>query len=371
MKIKPVTVLLAASLTGGCAITDDESSLEHIVKGPNLEGELWVATQRDGIEYIYDTHGNEEDSFVLAGAGPHITTFPASAEFAYLTGMLDGKFYAIDADTRQVVATIPMGPTLAHQAKPSPDGTVLLVSVLSTRTVVKVAADEANRTWTVTGSVSTAGLGKPPICTIFRDDGQRAYVSLNPSGIAVVDVPTMTLLGTINTDGFVACGMIVQKHGNRAVVAASGSGGRIYDLDMNTDTLTDRGALGAASWHTFITTKRGRFGFGTSPTSNEVVIVDLTTTPVTNMGTINFGPNTQPDALGGGERVGKTLPVSLRASGELAFVDVKRALRGQPDPIIERHQVATPSAFNPATCQNCAIHGVTQRPQVDDDDDDE
>src|SRR5687767_15852966 len=112
-------ILVTASLTGGCAVVD-ESEIVHEVKGPILDGELWVATQRDSIEYVYDKHGNQEDAIPLLGAGPHITTFPPSGDFAYQTGMLDGKFYAIDAETHDVVATIPVGPTLAHQAKPSP-----------------------------------------------------------------------------------------------------------------------------------------------------------------------------------------------------------------------------------------------------------
>jgi DNA-binding beta-propeller fold protein YncE len=341
----------------------DESEVIHDVRGPRLGGELWVATQRDNIEYIYDKHGNQIDSLTLTAAGPHITTFPPSSRFAYQTGMLDGKFYAIDAKTREVVTSIQVGPTLAHQAKPSPDGDVLLVSVLSTRTVVKIEADERNRTWTVTGSVSTSGLGKPPICTVFSKDGARAYVSLNPSGIAIVDVASMTLTGTIDTDGFIACGMIVQKDGHNVTVAASGSGGHIYNLDTRTSTLTDRGTLGAASWHSFITTDDGDFGFGTSPLSNEVILIDLEDTIAVNKGAISFGANTQPDALGGGERVGKTLPVSLRASGQLAFVDVKKAKRNKPDSVIEVQDVAAPGAFNPATCQDCAIHGVTVRPK--------
>jgi len=56
--------------------------------------------------------------------------------------------------------------------------------------------------WSVVGSLSLAPLAKSPVCTVYRDDGRRAYVSLRPSGIAIVDVPTMTLLGTLPTDGF-------------------------------------------------------------------------------------------------------------------------------------------------------------------------
>ncbi len=46
------------------------------------------------------------------------------------------------------------------------------------------------------------------------------------SGIAIVDVPSLTILGTLATDGFVACGMIKPSaNADHAVVAASGGGG--------------------------------------------------------------------------------------------------------------------------------------------------
>ena len=77
---------------------------------------------------------------------------------------------------------------------------------------------------------------------MFRDDGQRAYVSLRPDGIAIVDVPTMTVLGTLPTDGFVACGMIKSKQGRMVTVASSGGGGHITRLDTVSDTLTDADA---------------------------------------------------------------------------------------------------------------------------------
>jgi hypothetical protein len=337
---------------------EDESS-----RRPELGGELWSTSQKDGLEFIIDKHGHVVDTISLPGAGPHITTFPRSSEFAYIGGMVDGKLYVIDADRRDVVTTLQIGPTLTHQAKPSPNGDTLLVSVLSTRSVVKVAADEDSKTWTVVGSASTAQFGKPPICTIFRNDGQRAYVSLNPSGLAVLDVPTMTFLSEIPTDGFIACGMIKSKRGGHAWIASSGSGGHIYKLDMSNDTLSDRGALGAASWHSFIVDEDEDRGYGTSPLSDQVIVADLRTNPVTNLGAITFdsAPGTsddQPDAVGGGELFdGKTLAVGLRAAGNIAFVDARRRR------VQTYLHLSEPAPFNPATCQDCAVHGVTIRPK--------
>jgi hypothetical protein len=347
----------------GCAglvgdqLEDQETGL------PKLANELWATSQKNGVEFVIDKNGQVADQISLPGAGPHITTFPPSSAYAYVGGMLDGKLYVIDADSHAVVTTLQVGPTLAHQAKPSPDGSTLLVSVLAGQSVVKVAADEANQTWSIAGSASTSQFGKPPICTVFRADGQRAYVSLNPSGIAILDVPSMTFLGQLATDGFVACGMIKRADGNRVAIASSGSGGHIYDLDMTTDTLTDRGSLGAPSWHSFILNEDEDRGYGTSPLSDQVILIDMSTTPVVNLGAVTFASqpgasDDQPDAMGGGEVLrGGTLAVSLRASGQIGF------MKTGTNQILGYLPLAAPSAFNPATCQDCAVHGVTIRPQ--------
>jgi len=201
--------------------------------------------------------------------------------------------------------------------------------------------------------------------------GAQVTRAINPSGIAVVDVPSMTFLSEIPTDGFIACGMIMSD-ADHVVIASSGSGGHIYTLDMTAESLTDRGVVGAASWHSFVMTPDGARGFGSSPLSDEVVVIDLTTTPVTRLASIRFdqtpgvGSN-QPDAFGGGEPIyGNVLPVGLRAAGNVAVVNAHNLeLRS----IVN---LASPAPFNPMTCGpvgaptgpgGCAVHGVTPRPR--------
>ena len=83
----------------------------------------------------------------------------------------------------------------------------MLVSVFPTRSLYKVTVDEARGSWTPVSSVEFP-IGKAPVCTVFRADGQRAYVSTMNDGLVIVDVPSMTIVGTLPTDGFIACGMI-------------------------------------------------------------------------------------------------------------------------------------------------------------------
>jgi DNA-binding beta-propeller fold protein YncE len=332
--------------------------------------ELWVTHQRDSaISVLKFPNGAKLDEFSLpAGTQPHLITFHSGA-FAYISGMGNGTLSIVDANSRQLVQTLTFAPALCHQGRVSPDGTTMLVSVVSTQMLHKVAVDEANRSWTPIGSVSFVPLGRKPVCTIFRADSQRAYVSMMPSGIAIVDVPSMTILGTLATDGFVACGMIKPRaDADHAVVGAGGSGGHIYTLDMTNDTLLDRGTLGAASWHALNMTRDETLAFATSPLSDEVVAIDLTTQPVTKLGTILLQPlpgtgNDQPDALGGGEViVDGTLPVSLRAAGQVALIDaddleIKRFI-GITSP-------SPPGTFSTMTCIGCSVHGVTIRRILD------
>jgi DNA-binding beta-propeller fold protein YncE len=340
------------------------------VKMPN---ELWVTSQGGNVLFIrhFEDLSPIGQIDLPAGAGPHIITFH-TPDFAYVGGMTDGNVYVIDANARQVVQTLNVAPTLAHQVKVSPDGSTALVAIIGIKRLTKLDVDEANRHWSIDASLDVgAATGKAPVCTVFRADGKRAFVSLNPSGIAIVDVPTMTYIGQIATDGFIACGMIKQDP-DHVVIASTGGGGHIYTLDMNTETLTDRGVLGAASWHSFNMTADGTRGFGSSPMSDEVIIIDLTTAPVRNLGSIRFDQvsgvgNNQPDAFGGGEAIyGNVLPVGLRAAGNVAIVnannlEVRTLVNLEP-----------PAPFNPMTCGpvgpptgpgGCAIHGVTPRPR--------
>jgi len=371
------------SLAIGCS---DETSVRQ-VSSPALHAsrkraeesrakmpkELWVTSQGQNVIFIrnFEDLSPVDQINLPSGAGPHIITFH-TPDFAYVGGMTDGNVYVIDADTRQVVQTLHVAPTLAHQVKVSPDGATALVSIIGTKTVTKILVDEANRSWSLGTSLDIgAATGKAPVCTVFRADSRRAFISLNPSGIAVVDVPTMTYLSQIPTDGFIACGMI-KADADHVVIATTGGGGHIYTLDMTAETLTDRGVLGAASWHSFNMTADGTRGFGSSPLSDEVIVIDLTTTPVTNLGSILFDQvagrgNNQPDAFGGGEAIyGNVLPVGLRAAGNVAIVDARN---------LELRTIVNlepPAPFNSMTCGpvgaptgpgGCAVHGVTPRPR--------
>ncbi len=332
-------------------------------------GEVWVTSQGTDRMFIVHGHGSSIETISLPGLGPHITNFSPLGDYAYVSGMRNGDLAILRADDRQVIRTLDLGATLTHQARPSPDGSVLLVAQVASRTLIKVSADEAAEVWQAAGGLVFPP-GTAPICSLFRADGQRAYVSMLPTGIAIVDVPTMTQVGTLATDGFIACGMTMSKRGRIVTLASSGGGGHVYRLDTATDTLTDAGTLGAADWHSFHMNANEKVGFGTSTHSDELIFVDLTRPTVSPIATLALDPtpgvgNDQPDAINPG-LLGNTLFVSLRASGQLAIVQLnQRTVTYVP--------LSPPAPFNPANCGpaapeppsgqgGCAVHGVTVRP---------
>jgi len=330
--------------------------------GEDQFGEVWVTNQDGGQLFILHPravlHGATMETIVLpAGTHPHITTFSPDGAFAYVADVGMGKLIIIRATDRQIVTMLSIGMSGTHQAKPSPDGSLLLVANMHDKTLTKVSADEAAESWNILGNIS---LAKAPVCTVFRDDGLRAYVSLLPSGIAIVDVPTMAVLGTLATDGFIACGMIKSHDGSTVFIASTGGGntgcnpmtgvgtcpGHLYRLDTTTDTLTDRGLLDAGSWHSFNLLPNEKTAIGTAPAVDQIEIIDLATSTAVPFD-LNPTPGTnndRPDAIA---VQGHTFFVSLRAAGKLAIFDMQTLT-------VEYIDLAPPSPF--------AIHGVAIRP---------
>ena len=115
-------------------------------------GELWVTSQGTDRLFIVHGQGSSIETIPVPGIGPHIITFSPLGDYAYVSGMRNGDLSILRADDRQVVQTLHLGPTLTHQAKPSPDGSVLLVAQLASMSLIKVAADEAAESWQVAGA---------------------------------------------------------------------------------------------------------------------------------------------------------------------------------------------------------------------------
>jgi len=352
--------LAAAILPLACGVgTDVLGSAAGTAASENHE--IWVtlqASDRIAILHGPEARGARRMIDLPAGTGPHLTTFSPDGKYAYVSGMGNGDLDVIQTGSRRVVNTLHLAPTATHQAKSSPDGSVLLVAQVALKSLIKVSVDEAAQTWQPgAAALSFAAMGKAPICTIFADNGERAFVSLNPDGLAIVDVETMRLRSVLATDGFVACGMVKSTDGRTITLAAGGSGGHLYRLDTATEQLSDLGVLGAVDWHSFNMVPGRTVGFGTVPRGDELRIIDLRGDHASTLAALALNPtpgtaNDQPDNMG---VTGDFVYVSLRMSGKIAVVNV-------PKRTVRYVQVAPAApAINPANCAGCAVHGVAIR----------
>lgn len=311
-------------------------------------GEIWVSAQDTSQIKIVHGVGSVETIALPAAAKPHSIDFAPSGDYAYVANVGDGDVTVIRAADRQVVSTLDLGAAGTHQAKPSPSGSLLLVAQMPSKTLVRVAVDEAGEAWTVTGSLSLAGLNKSPVCTVFRADGQRAYVSLTGSGIAIVDVASMTLLGTLPTEGAAQCGFVNSRDDQTIFVDSNGGGGHFYRLNTATDTLTEGGyTIGGSDLHAFGMSPNEDWAYAASRGDDQLKLIHL---PMPEMTAWSVNLDLRPGIADKPDMVavkGNNVYVTLRAAGCLAIVKANQQT-------VSYLPLVDPSAN--------ALHGIAIRP---------
>lgn len=147
--ILAIAVIATFALGARQSVRSDKPQTAEHPDRHHKDRELWVTHQRDSTISVLSFPGGKllEQFSLPDGTRPHITTFHSGA-YAYISGMGNGTVSIVHAQSRQLVQTLTFAPALAHQGKVSPDGTTMVVSVVSTRTLYKVAVDEANQSWT-------------------------------------------------------------------------------------------------------------------------------------------------------------------------------------------------------------------------------
>lgn len=322
--------------------------------GTSEDGEIWVTAQNSNELKILLGMGQIETVVLPQGAAPHTISFSPDGSYAYVSNIGDGDVIVVRADDRQIVATLDLGPTFTHATKASPDGAVLLSVNPVTGLLTKIAANEEAETWNPVASLDlTASTGRGPVCVVFRPDGERAYVSLfgAAGGIAVVDVPTMTLLGTLATAGSVSgCGLVNSNDGHTIFLHSAGSGGHFYRLDTWSDTLTEDTSYGpiGVDLHGLAVAANEKIAYITARgVADEIKVLNLNGTDVS---TILIDPRPgladRPDSLA---RKGSNLYVTVRFSGQVARIKTQTGS-------VEYIDVAPPATTG------YAVHGIAIRP---------
>jgi DNA-binding beta-propeller fold protein YncE len=244
----------------------------------NDSGEIWITAQNTSELKILSGNGQIETVPLSAGAEPHTITFSPDGSYAYVSNLGDGNLLVVRTQDRQIVATINLGPNWTHHTQPSPDGSILLSANPVTGMLTKIAADEEAETWIPVAALNvTAATGLGPVCVALRPDGQRAYVSLFGPGVAVVAVPTLTVIQRIPLIGGIACGLASSKDGRTIFVISAGGTGHFYRLDTTTDTLTEDTGYGpiGIGIHGLITSANKKRAYITSPATDQVKVLDL------------------------------------------------------------------------------------------------
>jgi DNA-binding beta-propeller fold protein YncE len=332
-----LAVLLAVALVTAVAANDS--------------GEIWITAQNTNELKILHGNGELETVPLWPGAQPHTITFSPDGSYAYVSNLGDGDLVVVRAQDRQVVARLNLGPDWTHHTVPSPDGSILLSANRTTGMLTKIAADEEAETWTPVAEVNVAAAmaGPGPLCVAFRPDGQRAYVSVFGPGIAVVDVPTMTVIRRLPTAGSAQCGLASSKDGRTIFLLAPGGQGHFYRLDTMTDTLIEDTSFGsiAPGIHGLIMSANEKRAYITAPASELVKVLNLNSGEV---GTISLdrtpGVADAPDSFA---RKGAHLYVAFRFAGEIARINT---LTGDIDYL----------PIAPPATSGWALHGMAVRP---------
>jgi DNA-binding beta-propeller fold protein YncE len=322
--------------------------------GTSEDGEIWVTAQNTNELKILHGMGAIETVALPAGTAPHTISFSPDGSYAYVSNLGDGDLVVVRADDRQIVATLDLGATFTHMTKASADGAVLLSANAVTGMLTKIAADEEAETWTPVASLNlAAATGRGPVCVIFRADGERAYASLfgAAGGIAIVDVPTMTLVGTLPTAGSVSgCGLVNSNDGHTIFLHSAGGTGHFYRLDTWSDTLTEDTSYGpiGVDLHGLAVTANEKTAYSTARgVADEIKVLNLNGSDVS---TILIDPRPgiadRPDSLA---RKGSNLYVTIRYSGQVARIKTQTGS-------VEYIDVAPPAT------SGYAVHGIAVRP---------
>jgi DNA-binding beta-propeller fold protein YncE len=325
-------------------------------------GEVWVTAQDAAKVHVVRGDRVAATVDLPTGTSPHFVRFSPSGRYLYAPGLGYGDVTVIRARDRRVVARLPIAPATppavnsnpklpgglgTHDAKPSPDGRVVLVSQWSNNSLYKLAANETAETWAV---VQQAALPARPICIVFHPNGTKAYVGTAPSGIVVVDVATLQVLKALPTTGAWSCGWAQSKDGRTLYAQTNAAPGYAYRIDMTNDTIADLGlTLGAQHIHGLGLSADERTLYLASREDDTLRIVSLADKSVRTL-SLDATPGVpdRPDTI---VVKGETVWVSLRSSGKLARV------RGARVDYLDLEPTC------PATEPLCyAVHGIELRP---------
>lgn len=343
-------------------------------------GQLWVTGQDGSRIHVVHGIGEATDTIQLPlGTSPHFARLSPSGRYVYVPSLGYGTITVIRASDREIVDVIDPEPSAVamppavnsnpglpgglgtHDAKPSPDGSIVLTSQWSSNRIYKIAADEANESWSV--AQQSDPLPGRPICFVFNPRGEKAYVGLFPGTvpgltppnalILVVDVETLTVIKSLPVIGGWSCSWAQTHDGSTTWLTTNAPGGRVYRLDMEDDTLELFLATGAEHVHGMGMSPNEQTLYLSSREDDTLRIVDIASATATSM-SLDATPGV-PDRPDSVAVQGDNVWVTLKSTGKLARVNANQ----ESAEYIELEDPCPGALPAPANSNLCyAVHSV-------------
>ena len=229
--------------------TADGGGKLYIFNGANFKGGKGYKGTPEVIDLAQKANGIGDG----VGKRPHMVFFNTEQTHAIISNVASGHVYILDAEFRDIVASIRMGNPDeqmrgAHAAIPSPDGSMIIVT--NHKRLERIMTDYDNNKFDYNPSVAldfnmTQDTTHPDnwiVCPIFTPDSNYVFATLRGGGLYVVDVKSTPMkivedfdLTQVSPNG---CGGLVSSDGRSMFINSGGgtkghpTGSDLYVFDL-------------------------------------------------------------------------------------------------------------------------------------------
>ena len=188
------------------------------------------------------------------GKRPHMVFFNTEQSHAIISNVASGHIYVLDADTRDILASIRVGKEGdemrgAHAAIPSPDGSMIIVT--NHKKLERIMSDYVNNKFDYSPSSAldlnaTQDATHPDnwiVCPMFTPDSKYVFATLRGGGLYVIDVTSTPMkivesfdLTQVSPNG---CGGLVSNDESSMFINSGGGtknhpvGSDLYVFDLS------------------------------------------------------------------------------------------------------------------------------------------
>ena len=278
----------------------------YIFKGGNFKGKGYKGTPE-----VIDL--GEKANGIGDGVGkrPHMIFFNTEQTHAIISNVASGHVYILDADSREILASIRMGKEGdemrgAHAAIPSPDSSMIIVT--NHKKLEKITTDYANNKYDYNpdDALDLKALEdeKHPdnwiVCPLFTTDSKYVFATLRGGGLYVVDAKSMPMKVVTSFDtvqvGPNGCGGLISSDSTKMYINSGGGtpkhplGSDLYVFDINglsgeNPTVSEPTKIfsrdGTSDSHGMAFSK-GNYLWVTDRAANLIEVVDTASNKVTN-----------------------------------------------------------------------------------------